>query len=138
MNLSMTITDNITELLVKIIKFTNVRHKILADNINNVHIPGFVPRDLPVNEFSDSLNRAITEHSTNNRLVLFDSQNVKFGSQGSFEAKSIVDQYSKELLEENQDQYIEFQINKLLENSLNQKVAKELLKQNHRTPLIFD
>jgi hypothetical protein len=70
--------------------------------------------------------------------VLCDGKNVKFGSQGAFEAKLIVDQYSKELLEESQDQYLEFQINKLLENSINQKVAKELLKQNYGTSLTLD
>jgi flagellar basal body rod protein FlgB len=52
MNLPSLITDNITELLVKIIEFTQRRQKILIRNINNVRSPGFVPKDLAVDEFS--------------------------------------------------------------------------------------
>ena len=133
MNLTSLISDNITEILVKIIKFTRTRRKILIQNITNVHNPGFVPKDLAVNEFSDSLNNAIDEHIRNQRLVLRDTETIKFGDNGSFEIKPVVDEQSKELFEENQDEYFELQINKLWENSLNQKVATELLKQKKQT-----
>jgi len=133
MNLTSLISDNITEILVKIIEFTRTRRKILIQNITNVHNPGFVPKDLAVNEFSDSLNNAIDEHIRNQRLILRDTETIKFGDNGSFEIKPVVDEQSKELLEENQDEYFELQINKLWENSLNQKVAAELLKQKQQT-----
>jgi len=133
MNLTSLISDNITEILVKIIEFTRTRRKILIQNITNVHNPGFLPKDLAINEFSDSLNNAIDEHIRNQRLVLRDTENIKFGDNGSFEIKPVVDEQSKELLEENQDEYFELQINKLWENSLNQKVAAELLKQKQQT-----
>ena len=129
MNLSLLITDNITELLVKIIEFTQTRQKILTKNISNIHSPGFVPKDLAVDEFSDLLNNAINEHIQNQRLVLCDTESIKFGVSGSFEVKPVADKYAKELLEENRDEYLELQINKLLENSLNQRVAAELLRQ---------
>jgi flagellar basal body rod protein FlgB len=123
------ITDNITELLFKIIGFTQTRQKVLIQNINNVHTPGFVPCDLTVNEFADSLNTAINEHIQNQRLVLCDGENVKFGIGGSLELKAVPDKYAGKILEENPDEYLDMQINKLLENSLNQKMAAELLKQ---------
>lgn len=129
MNLTSLITDNITEILVKIIEFTQNRQKILAQNITNIHEPGFVPKDLAVNEFSSSLNNAINEHIRNQRLVLCDTENVKFGVSGSIEVKPLVDECSRELLEENRDEYLELQINKLSENSLNQRLAAELLRQ---------
>jgi len=129
MNLTSLITDNITEILVKIIQFTQTRQKILTRNIINIHNPGFVPKDLAVNEFSELLNNAINEHVRNQRLVLRDTENVKFDVSGSVEVKLVVDEYGKELLEENRDEYIELQINKLLQNSLNQRVAAELLRQ---------
>ncbi len=128
MNLTSLITDNVTELLVKIIKFTQTRQKILTQNINNVHNPGFVPKDLAVDEFSELLNNAINEHIRNRRLVLCDTESIKFGTGGSFEVKPITDKYAKELIEENPDEYLELQTNKLFENSLNQKIAAELLK----------
>ena len=129
MNLTQLITDNITEILVKIIQFTQTRQKILTENMSNIHSPGFVPKDLAVDEFSDLLNNAINEHIQNQRLVLCDTESIKFGVSGSFEVKPVADKYAKELLEENRYEYLELQINKLLENSLNQRVAAELLRQ---------
>jgi len=129
MNLQALVTDNITELLVKIIKFTQARRKILTQNIDNAHHPGFIPKDLAVDEFSELISYAINEHALNGRLLLRDTKNVKFGAGGSFEVETIADKHAKGLLEENPDEYIELQVNKLLENSLNQKVAAELLRQ---------
>ena len=138
MNLPSLITDNITELLVKIIKFTQTRQKILTRNINNARNTGFVPKDLAVEEFSDLLNSAVDEHIVNRRLVLWDTENIKFGIGGDFEVKPVADKYAKELLEENREEYLELQINKLLENSLNQRVAAELLRQKQGTVSIFE
>ena len=52
MNISGMITDNVAELLVKILDFTIARHKILTENVNNLHSEGFMPMDLPVEEFA--------------------------------------------------------------------------------------
>jgi flagellar basal body rod protein FlgB len=129
MNLTSLITDNIAELLIKIIEFTQNRQKILTQNINNIHSPGFVPKDLAVDEFSSLLSKAINEHTRSQRLLFCDTKNIKFGAAGSLEAQPTIDKYAKELLEENRNEYIKLQINKLLENSLNQRVAAELLRQ---------
>ena len=136
MNLTSLITDNITEILVKIIEFTHTRQKILARNITNINNPGFVPKELAVNEFSNLLNYALEEHIRNQRLIMCDTENIKFGVRGNFEVKPMVDKKSKELLEQNRDEYLELQINKLLENSLNQRVAAELLRQKQKTASI--
>jgi flagellar basal body rod protein FlgB len=133
MNLMSLITDNITEILIKIVKFTQTRQKILVQNIINVKNPGFVPKELEVNEFSDVLNNAIDEHIRNQRLVLHDTENIKFGASGGIEVKPIIDEHGIKLLEENRDEYIERQISKLWENSLNQKLAAELLRQKRGT-----
>ena len=133
MNLMSLITDNITEILIKIIKFTQTRQKILIQNIINVQNPGFVPQELEVDEFSDLLNNAIDEHVRNQRLVLRDTENIKFGGSGSIELKPVIDEHGIKLLEEDRDEYIERQISKLWENSINQKVAAELLRQKQGT-----
>ncbi len=132
MNITPLITDNITEILVKIIEFTHNRQKILTQNITNVNNPGFVPKELAVNEFSGLMNNALDEHIRNQRLILCDTENIKFGVSGSFEVRPMVDEQSKELLEENRDEYLELQINKLLENSLNQRLAAEFLRQKQK------
>ena len=133
MNLMSLLTDNITDILIKIVKFTQTRQKILIKNIINVQDPGFIPKELEVDEFSDVLNHAIDEHVQNRRLVLRDTENIKFGTSGSIELKPIVDEHGIKLLEEDRDEYIERQISKLWENSLNQKVAAELLRQKQGT-----
>ena len=133
MNLMSLITDNVTELLIKIVKFTQTRQKIIIQNIINVQNPGFVPQELEVDEFSDLLNNAIDEHVRNKRLVLCDTENIKFGASGSIELKPIIDEHGVKLLEEDRDEYIERQISKLWENSINQKVAAELLRQKQGT-----
>jgi len=133
MNLMSLITDNITEILIKIVKFTQTRQKLLIQNIINVRNPGFVPQELEVDEFSDLLNNAIDEHVRNQRLVLCDTENIKFGARGSIELKPVIDEHGIKLLEEDRDGYIERQISKLWENSINQKVAAELLRQKQGT-----
>ena len=133
MNLTQLLTDNVTEILIKIVKFTQTRQKILIKNIIDVRNPGFVPKELEVNEFSNVLNHAIDEHVQNQRLVLRDTENIKFGASGSIEFKPIIDEYGTKLLQENKEEYIERQISKLWENSLNQKLAAELLRQKQGT-----
>jgi flagellar basal body rod protein FlgB len=138
MNLASPATDNITELLVKIIEFTQNRQKILIQNINNIYTPSFVPKDLAVEEFSSLMNNAIIEHTRNQRLLFCDTRNIKFGDACRLETQPIIDKYAKELLEKNRNKYIELQTNKLLENSLNQRAAAVLLRQKQETISIFD
>ncbi|MBN1805414.1 MAG: hypothetical protein JW837_09200 [Sedimentisphaerales bacterium] len=133
MNATPLATDNITEILVKIIEFTHARQKIIIRNITSMNIPGFVPQKLAVKEFSDLIDDAIDEHIQNQRILLCDTENIKFGVNGNFEVKPIEDKESKLLLEKNRDKYIELQTKKLLENSLNQRVAAELLRQKQKT-----
>jgi len=127
MNLSSTITDNIAELLAKIIKFTERRHQVLTHNIEAVETPGFVPRDLNVAEFADLITEAVSEHVRSKRLLLRDSENVKFGPGGSFEAIPIVDDYAKWLFENDTEKYLKLQIDKLCENLINKRTAVEML-----------
>lgn len=128
MNLAALITDNITEILIKIVEFTRARQKILVRNIINVHKPDFVPKELEVDEFSSVLNGAIDEHVENERLVLSDTQTIKFCASGDMQVEPIIDVHGQKLLRENRDEYIEWQIDKLWENSLSQRIAAELLR----------
>ncbi len=133
MDLMSLATDNITEILTKIVEFSQVRQKVLIQNIINVDHPEFVPKELEVHVFSSLVNDAIDEHIRSRRLVLRDTQNIKFGANGGFEVAPVVDEQCRQLLAESQQQYIERQIGKLWENSLNQKVAAEMLKQRQET-----
>ena len=129
MNLSSLVRDNITEILIRIVKFTQTRHKILIQNIINIRDPEFIPRELEVNEFSSLLSHAVDEHVRNQRLVLSDTENIKFDTEGRLEIQPVVDELGKKLFKENREEYLERQMNKLWENSLNQKLAAQLLRQ---------
>ncbi len=133
MNLMSLVTDNITEILTKIVMFTQARQKVLIQNILNMHRPGFVPKDLEEHEFGSLVNNAIDEHVRSQRLVLRDTENIKFGEGGAFEVRPITDEAGSDLLAENHGQYLQHQIDKLWENSLNQKIAAELLRQKQGT-----
>jgi flagellar basal body rod protein FlgB len=129
MNLTTTVTDNIGELLVKIIEFTRVREEVLSDNINDVHVEGFEPRDLADEEFAEALAGAVGEHIQFKRLILRDTDNVKFGVNGCFEVRAVVDESARLLLDRDKEEYLKHQTHKLAENSLNRRVASELLRQ---------
>lgn len=135
MNLSLQVTDNISELLLKVLKFTKLRQKVISKNIDNINTPGYVPKDLPTEEFSDILNSALNEHLCNNRLILIDTDSIKFKTNGGFEIAPVKDTQSAELLETDRDKYLEIQINKLLENTLNRKLANQLLTQKRQMKL---
>ena len=132
MTLSSTVTDNITELLVKITDFTKRRYELLMQNIANLNTAGFIPKDLDVDEFAELITQAISEHVRSQRLLLCDGENIKFGSNGQFESLPIIDEEAKQLFEKNVKKYLQLQVEKLSENLFNSKLAAELLKEKQR------
>ena len=106
-----------------------MRRRILHDNIHGVDTPAFVPQDMPVREFAEVLNDAVAEHLRNRRLLFRDTMNITFGPSRSARIRPVVDTQAHALLQKSRDEYMELQVNKLLENALNRKVAAELLRQ---------
>jgi hypothetical protein len=130
MDLPPLVQDNIGEVLVKIIGFTDLRRSILHGNIHNLHAAGYVPQDLPVLEFAEVLDSAVTEHLQNHRLLFQDTLHIRFGPNGVMHIRPVVDEYAKTLLDSDPDEYLELQIDRLLENTLNRMVAEQLIRQN--------
>jgi hypothetical protein len=128
MDLLSFIPDNITEVLVKIIRFTELREAVLRCNIKHGATFGYMPTDLPVTEFAQILNEAVSEHLRCGRLLFRDTANVVFCQDGQMSIRPVVDQAANELLQANPDAYLGLQRTKLLENSLNRKVSQQLLK----------
>ena len=127
MNISLTAADNITEVLSKIVEFTERRRALITQNITNVNTPGYEPRDLDVTEFADLMTQAISEHIHSQRLLLCDGKHGHFGHEGSFETTSIADDRASELLATDSKEYLCYQTAKLSENLLNSHVAGDLL-----------
>ena len=124
-----TITDNITDVLMKIVEFTNQRRNILTQNILEVDSKDFVPKDLDVSGFADLMATAISEHLKNERLLLRDTDNVRFGNDGNLDTTAVIDPLAGELLKTDRRKYLEYQVERLSENLVNNKFASELLKQ---------
>ncbi len=124
-------TDNISEVLNKIIEFTEIRRQIISRNISCLSDPDYKPSDLDADEFSQLMDDAIEEHIINNRLLLRDTPRVKFGENGTFMVKAVPDHHADRLRRKNPSEYLSLQKDKMHENSLNQKVAAELLSRKH-------
>lgn len=127
MDLSSLIRDNIDEALVKIIQFTHICHEVIQENINNCQAVGFVPRQVDVEDFARVISAALSEHQRSKRLVLCDSPTVSFSEGGRLSIKLKIDTAAQRLFEEDFDQYICLQQQRLDENMINNKTACALL-----------
>jgi len=129
MDVASTTTENIAEVLTRILEFTERRKEILTRNIFDFRSLGFVPQDLPSAEFARCMTRALSEHICRNRLLFCDSSHVRFESNGKFRTDPILDTQARDLLNKSPQQYLKSQIQKLSENLLNNRIAEELLRQ---------
>ena len=127
------IADNISDVLAKIIHFTQLRRQVLQNNLRRADAPDFTPEDMPVREFAEALNVAVAEHLRHRRLLLRDTPSIKFGPNNTMQVRPVPDSDAHRLLQTNRDEYTEYQIRKLLENCLNRRVAEELLRQKGGT-----
>ena len=123
------IADNISDVLVKIIYFTQLRRRVLHENLHNADRPDFTPLEMPVRELAEALALAVAEHVQNRRLLFRDTPNIRFGPNNTMKVCPVADPGARLLLQSNRDDYMELQVNKLLENCLNRRVAEELLRQ---------
>lgn len=119
--------DNVTEVLNKVLEFTDRRARVLQKNITNVNTADYRPVDLDAVAFADTMAYALSEHLVSDRLMLIDSKNIKFGSNGHFEAIQIADEKASRLLATDTKKYLKLQMTKISENLNNNKVAAHLI-----------
>ncbi len=127
MNLSSLVPDNLTEVLLKILRFTELRHHILFQNLQHAEDTGFHPQDLPASEFATILDRAVAEHLQSHCLVFRDTDNVRFGLNGALELHAVTDEHAETLLRTDRNAYVQYQKQLCRENALNRLVAEGLL-----------
>lgn len=122
-------TDNVIEILTKVLEFTDRRAKVLHNNIVNVNTENYRPADLDASAFADLMGQALSSHLISDRLILIDSEYIKFGPNGTFEAIPFTDNQAFELLTADTKQYLKLQMKKISENQMNNKVAIQLIEQ---------
>ena len=133
MKVTSTTIDNITEVLTRIVEFTERRRQVLTRNLFDYKNDGFRPHDMPVTEFSSCMTQAVTEYVRSDRLLLCDREHIRFGEGGCFDADPVIDSQAEKLLTSDLKQYLQMQIHKLSENLMNNRVAVELLKQKQQS-----
>ena len=135
MNIPTRQTDNVIEVLTKVLEFTDRRARVLHSNIVNINTENYRPADLDANAFADLMAKALSEHLISDRLILIDSEYIKFGPDGTFDALPFIDTKACELLETNTKLYLKQQMKKISENLMNKKVATQLIerKQSQKT-----
>lgn len=119
-------TENIIELLNMILHFTKSREQVLIDNIRYLEKPGFVPKDLDAEAFSQIVDAALTEYMTHNRLVLRDTEDIQFLQEGAFHVTPAEDDDAIRL-RPNTERYLQYQARKLAQNATNARVAERLI-----------
>lgn len=119
-------TENIIELLNMILHFTKSREQVLIDNIRFLEKPGFVPKDLDAEAFSQIVDAALTEYMTHNRLVLRDTEDIQFLQEGAFHVTPAEDDDAIRL-RPNTERYLQYQARKLAQNATNARVAERLI-----------
>jgi hypothetical protein len=117
---------------------TQARQKVLANNIRLADTPDFVPCDLPCKQFAAVLNIALDEHIQNSRLLLADTDNISFLAGGRFGIKPVTDERSHRLLRCSREKYIQYQVEKIVENAMNQRFAAQLIRQKQQSPANMD
>ena len=126
--------SHISELLAILVAFTKIRRQVLANNLKKMDASGFSPQDLDIDEFSKTMNSAISEYLVHQRIVLFDTDTIHFGPNMALELKSVSDAQARALLQYDRQGYVKYQTERLLENALNEKVAHKLLKTKQLLP----
>lgn len=131
------IIDNVTEVLVRIIDYTERRRDVLTRNIFDYREENFNPQDLPETEFAHRMTEAVSEHMRSERLLFCDSENVQFYSSGEFDIQPVSDVKAKDILHSNVHDYLKLQIQKLSENLMNNRIAAELLRHQQQRHSVY-
>ena len=129
--------DNITEVLLRIIDYTERRRDVLTRNIFDYRRDNYSPQDLPESEFALRMTEAISEHICSERLLFCDSEHIQFYGNGVFEIQPVPDPAAKDLLHRNVRDYLKLQIQKLSENLMNNRIAAELLRHQQQRHSVY-
>ena len=131
------IINNITEVLLRIIHYTERRRDVLTRNIFDYRQADYCPQDMPEAEFAQRMTEAVSEHIRSERLLFCDSEHVRFYGGGGFDIQPVPDAQAKDLLSRNVHDYLKLQIQKLSENLMNNRIATELLRHQQQQHSVY-
>jgi len=115
------------ELLEIVIEFTRRRDMLLRSNVADMNKPCFAPQEFPVDDFVNQVEKAIAEQICEERILLEDSEYVKFSANGGFEVYPAVDEAASVLFKKDIVSYLRLQEEKVAENQWLLTQARSLL-----------
>lgn len=114
-------STHVDVLLSGIIRLTTARSRLIIKNLVCKDEPGFIPHDLPIEQIADHLDTAL---DLANGLLLWQIESVR----------PQPDPYACHLLQMDPTGYVRYQKDRLIENLLNQRIARRMLDQWSRDP----
>jgi flagellar basal-body rod protein FlgB len=108
------------------LRFSELRHVYLANNVANVDTPGFKAMDLPEGEFREVLGRAIDAQraGTTQKLELGVTSNIRSGPEG-FVAHAI--RAGVDARVDGNDVSLDLELAKLSKNSMEYQILSKLM-----------
>jgi flagellar basal-body rod protein FlgB len=110
----------------EVLRFAELRHKYLANNVANVDTPGFKALDLPEADFREALQRAIEAKRRGGPLgaTLGESERLLLGS-GSLDIEPVYSGSDPRV--DGNDVSLDLELSKLSKNSMEYQILTRLL-----------
>jgi len=120
--------------LQQVMSFTQARHAVLANNISNLDTVGFKMKDLPAEQFFQTLNEAIERRDKQGAsapLQMKSSRNLQWNSKGNLNAQAVEVDDNNILFHDGNNRFVEKQMSNMAQNALLHTVSVELLRQQY-------
>jgi len=118
--------------LVKTMAFTQERLKMIAENVANIHTPGYRAKQLDVGRFQGALREAFAEHKKdyNKPFVVESGDQVRTDERGMLKVTPTDQPPRNVLFHDNTNLSIERQMADLAETGMTNELAATLLRGN--------
>jgi len=120
--------------LEKLMTFTEARHEMLVNNVTNFDTAGYKMQDLPMEEFLESLQKAVDRCATGgagDSLQMENTRHLKWDGEGHLRAEPMAWENHNILFHDENNRFVEKQMSEMAKNALLHNVAAELLRQQH-------
>ena len=120
--------------LQQVMSFTEARHEVLANNISNLDTVGYKMKDLPADEFCQTLDDAVRRRDAAGagaRLEMRPSRHMRWDRNGRLQANPAELENSNILFHDDNNRSVEKQMSAMAKNALLHNMTAELLRRQY-------
>jgi flagellar basal-body rod protein FlgB len=120
--------------LEQVMKFTEERHSVLANNVSNFDTVGYKMQDLPVSEFNAALQEAVVRRESKGGcgpLELNSTRHFQWDSSGRMQTTPIELTDNNILFHDENNRFVEKQMSEMAKNTLRHNVTVEMLRSTY-------